>query len=538
MFRLVLNIKLSLPGLALLARDTFYDDITDEYVSIKYVSEALACLKRVGFSVESLTTLIEELYFGQVSDKSIADIRKLLQEIVKKLKAEYLANQSMIELLQAISGTFTGDNKHYVSLRDNISLLNKPEVTALFPIEITTDVQIASIDFINSFTEEQIAELKEAKDPKYKKILHARKLIRIVTADFIKQYCRARGSLVNYKQLYTAIEKEKLKHSLPRGFEGYIDEFGVLYTRFKKQIEGFPSDCDVEMNSTYTAKDDCYIFSARSSLAKHSTYFYTNEYRQKAKKSKFAIVKKMGIDIDRLRSKWVEKLKITNPQFQEAVILELIYQTQARIGSNSNATLDKRTGVYKKTYGISTIKHKHFVIETDGSISFSYPGKAAFKGDTIHYQQHKLLPIDKPAMQVINWFKKINGCNEDSQVFSVSAVKVRKLLKDLGAPEGATIHKLRTLKGTTMMKEKIKNHPFKTGKTTVSAVNKWLKEEALDVGIQLGHMSGEKYTASTAIAHYIDPVAMLKLYREARVAPPKTILKLVGITQNSMDTVQ
>lgn len=538
MSKLVVNVKLALPGLAILARDAFYDEVTEE-IAIKYLKDSISCLTRVGFDTAPLKRTIEELYFDNLKDSSITLIRKLFSDVVKTLRSDPTANQTMIELLQAISGTFTGDNKHYTALRDKVSLLNKPEITRLFPIEVDTSIQQVNIDFVDDFTPEELKELREAKDPKYKEILRAKRVIRTVTTEFIRQYCRARGTLVNFTDLQRAIVKENLKHSLPRGFKGFIDEYGVLYTIGKKKIDGFPADCDIVMNPNYNSnKDDSYVFTARSPMAKHSTYFYTTEYRSRAKQDKFNVVKKLGVSIDSLRSKWVEKLKITNPQFQEAVILELIYQTQARIGSRSNATLDKRTGEYKRTYGISTIQHKHFTVEPDGTVSFSYPGKAAFKGDVVHYQHHKLLPVDKYAMIIIDWFKKIKGCDESAPVFDVSAERVRALLKELGAPEGATVHKLRTLKGTLMMKDKIKDHPFKTGKNSVTAVNKWLKEEALDVGIQLGHMSGEKYTASTAIAHYIDPNAMLRLYREARVAPPKTMLKLVGIDKNSIEMVQ
>lgn len=529
MSKLVVNAKLALPGLTILAYSSFFEiELTDNY--IPYYKELLASFKRV--ALPSLSNVLEESWNNNISEDSLASSLTMISALIKALKTDSTTNQSMIELLQHVVGVLKGDNKHYIALRDKISLLGKPEITSLFPIDVDVAKQAAGVAFIEEYDVGKLKELREQKDPEYKKVLAARKQIRTTTSDFIKQFCR--GILVPYEVLYKAVEKEQLINSLPEGFEGYIDEFGSLYTVYKVKIDGFPANCKVVMNPQYSKQDSGYVFTAMSPLAKSSTYFYTLDYRKKAKQEKFNVVKKLSLEIGNLRSLWVKKLNIKDKQCEEAILLELIYQTQARIGTPTNATIDKRTGLPMRTYGMSTILLKHYTIESDGSITFSYPGKAAFKGDVIHYQTHKLYPVDTATIFVIDWL----STRKEEKVFSTTAAKVRSLLKELGAPEGATIHKLRTLKGTIMMKECIKQHPFKTEKTSVSAVNKWLKEQALEVGIKLGHMSGEKYTAATAIAHYIDPLAMLKLYKEARVVPPKTMLKLVGIDSNSLEIVR
>lgn len=537
MSKLYVNTKLAIPGLAVLAHAVFTDKVSDESIFLKYVVEAINCFKRLNISVDAFKACAEHALYETVTDDNVTAFRKTIAELVKQLRADYSANQNTIELIQNISGCLAGDNKHYIAVQDKISLLNKPEITKLFPIDVSVDRQKNSIAFVNEFSSEQLKDLKEQKDPTYKTVLQAKKAIRTTTSDFIRHFCREKGLYVNYASLLKAIETEGLVHSLPRGFEGYINEFGILFTFAKKQIDGFPSDCDVIMNKNYDAKkDDTYVFTAKSPLAKNNTYFYTVEYRSKAKKAKFAVVKKLSSSIDKIRSQWCKHLDQKDSKFEAAAMLELIYQTQARIGSPGNATLDKRTQEYKRTFGMSTLLRKHYQV-VDKAIVFKYPGKAAFKGDVIHLQTHEFIPTDKYSKIVFDWLASSKK-EPDEKVFSVSGEKARDLLKDLGAPEGASVHKLRTLKGTLMMKERIKNHPFVNKQSTVTAVNKWLKEQALDVGIKLGHMSGEKYTASTAIAHYIDPVTMLKLYREANVAPPKTMLKLVGIDKTSLDIIK
>lgn len=537
MTKLVVNAKLALPGLVILARSSFFDSLDDSTVAIKYITETQRSFSRLQLDYSSINRTIEELCFNCLSDETVSKTKKFISSFVKQLRGDATANQNVIELYNVVSGVFSGDSKHYATLRDKVSLLCIPELTALFPVRTDITKQSAYLGFVDGFDSETIAKLREEKDPQYKAIVYARKAGKTVVADYIKQYCRASGkNTVYYSDLLSDIDSKQLQHSLPRGFSGYIDEFSQLYTVFGKKISGFPSNATVVMNPQYNAHDDCYVFTARTEQAKSTTYFYTQDYKNSSKHNKFAVVEQLSKCIDTIRSKWLKKLTLKDPQFEEAMILELIYHTQARIGSTGNATLDKRTGKYLRTYGLSTILKKHYRVLED-CVEFEYPGKAAFKGDTIHLQHHKFYPDSKETRLIYDWLKKHKG-EEDARVFSTTAERVRQLLSDLGAPEGASVHKLRTLKGTLMMKERIKRHPFKTEKTSVTAVNKWLKEQALDVGIQLGHMSGEKYTASTAIAHYIDPVAMLRLYREARVAPPKTMLKLVGIDSNSLEIVR
>lgn len=536
--KLVVNAKLALPGFVILAKSSFFDTIEDTDLTYKHVTETIRSFTRLQLGNSAIKLLIDELYAEQVSDETIAAVRKLISSLVKMLRSDATANQNIIELYVVVSGVLSGDSKHYTTLRDKVSVLGIPEITALFPVSVDTSVQEKHLSFVAGFDAEQLAELRNQKDPKYKAIVYARKAGKTVVADYIKQYCRQSGkNVVDYATLLSAIDAKNLTHTLPRGFEGYIDEFSQLYTKYGKKIAGFPSNATVTMNSQYTSSDDCYVFTARTDTAISTTYFYTQDYKNASKQSKFAVVEQLSKCIDTIRSKWLRKLTIKDPQFEEAAILELIYHTQARIGSMGNATLDKRTGKYLKTYGMSTILRKHYTVETD-HIVFEYPGKAAFKGDTVHLQKHKFYPDSKESKIVFEWLKKQKKEDSEGKLFKASAERVRDLLKDLGAPEGASVHKLRTLKGTLMMKERIKKHPFKQKKTSATAVNKWLKEQALDVGIQLGHMSGEKYTASTAIAHYIDPVAMLRLFREANIAPPKTMLKLVGIDNYSIEAVR
>lgn len=533
MSRLSINARLALPGLMLLSRDLFFDSIKDEELLSKYLADTIKCFKRFEVPTDALCSIIENLYSGNYVE--VEALRKDITAFVKLLTSDSAVHITLIELFKASSSTMAGDNKAYLVLRDKASLLSSAEILSYFPFEVDTTRQAQALGIVAQYNSEELAKLREEKSPEYKLYLAARKAGKSVVNDYIRLVCRQAGGKLSYATIIKLLEEEKLQHTLPTGFSGYIDEFANLYTLGGRKLAAVPHGCVVVMNGSYDNKaDNTYVCTAKSPLAKSAMYVYTADFKQRSKENKFKVVKALSKDISKLRKDWLKLLKPNTPNFEAAVILELVYQTQARIGDEKNATLDKRTQEYKKTYGISTILGSH--VWVDGhTIHIQYPGKAAFKGDTIHLQKH-VFEHTKENEAVYRWLSIRAG--KDEKVFSISAQKVRDLLADLGAPEGTTIHKLRTLKGTLMMQEKIKSHPFKTGKTTATAVSKWLKEEALDVGIQLGHMSGEKYTASTAIAHYIDPVTMMRLYKEARVVAPKTMLKLVGIDPLSLETVK
>lgn len=533
MTRLVINAKLAIPGLVTFAYDVYNDTYSEELV-MKYVPDLVKSFSR--FTKSGISSFIEEYYCTyDISDSNIKLLRALVLDFVKQLRTDVSVNANLVELFTLASSVIGGNEKAYFSLRDKISIIPQRDVVMLFPLDVDTEIQGEKLEYLATYTQEEIKQLREDKSDKYKDILRAKKAIKQVTTTFIRQYVRERGLLVAYDKLISALTAANIEHSLPAGFVGYIDEFCGLYTLEKKKLAITPYNCVITMNPKYDAKlDNTYVCQAKSSEAKNYTAVYTANFKKEATAKKFKAVKDLTSSINTVRNNWLSCLLPTNKDFESAIVLELIYATQARLGSKQNATLDKATQKYKRTYGISTILNTHITIN-DRSITIKYPGKAAFKGDIHHYQIHEI-GREEIHPQIYSFLLKRAAIQ--GPVFKVSQQKVRDLLQACGAPEGVTVHKLRTLKGTGMMTERIAKHPFKNTKTSTSAVTKWLKEQALDVGITLGHMSGEKYTSSTAIAHYIDPVTMLKLYKEARVMPTKAMLKLLHIDTTTIESVE
>lgn len=534
MSRISINSKLALQGFVVLADAVYNTKCIDEQLGRKFLPKTLEVFGRFGISTKALSKVIEQAYNGYyVCDDLLKQLNKDINTFLTLVKQDEDAHPSVIELYSHVKGSFLGTNSQYAHLRNKTGLLTNKELSSLFTFSFSASEQKEAIAFIENYKDIELSKLKEEKPTEYKQLLQAKKLVKETFTYAIKSYVQNNEPIVDYDKVLTYLKANSISHSLPIGYKGYIDEFCNLYTTKKVKLSSTPYNCVVKMNPTYNPdKDDTYVCSARSEKAKNDTFIYSESYKAAARTKKFKVVKDLKKTINSLRKQWLNCLDYKHKNYQEAIILELIYQTQARIGNKNNATIDKQTQKARKTYGISTIRAKHFYF-IGNDLHFKYPGKAAFKGDIIHYQEHVVQPISDELSFIIAWFKQLKL--EPSQaVFTTTDAKVRSFLKSLNPPDGVTIHKLRTLKGTIMMQERIKNHPFIGTKNSTAKVSKWLKEEALEVGKQLGHMSGEKYTATTAIAHYIDPATMMKLYREAKVLPPKPMLRLVGITEDNI----
>lgn len=477
-------VKSATPGIVLVATGIFFDKLED----ISILEKTITFLKVGKYPYTALLNVASEILIdGFASTEAVIAFRAEVNTIKKAIETAD-TNPILLELLRASTSLANGNPKALESINKNLVFLGNTTLNELYS---------------------QLFPATNAKEA-------------------IRNYIRING-LTSLDTVIKYLELLGLEHTYPKGLPVLIDENGVLYTIAKKRIEGVPFKAEVKLNPNYDPiKDDSYIFQAKTENAKSFTYYYTTDYKVKGRENKFKAVKVLSTNIKSLRTDWTKIIMAKAPSREEAIVLEIIYQTQARIGSSSNATLDKRTGNYLRTYGITTILKKHVTV-TDEGLYFEYPGKGAYKGDVIHYQKHNFVASDNVTKEIVKELsKRLKTLNDEDKVFQTNDTKVRALFQQLGAPEGVTVHKLRTLKGTMMMTEAIKNHPFK-GKTTSAKVTKWLRQEALEVGIQLGHMSGEKYTAATAVAHYISPQVMVKLYKDLDVVIPKTMAKLAGI---------
>ena len=272
--------------------------------------------------------------------------------------------------------------------------------------------------------------------------------------------------------------------------------------------------------------------------AEGETHHYTIRYRAKSKRNIFKTVEKLGEKIAKVRKRWLPLLKNiedepTDEQ-QYAMILEIIYHTQARIGSTRGST--KVDGQNQKTFGLSVIQFRHLRFTGD-RLLIKYPGKAA------KTQKHILTKdMGKGVRNIINILKLLKSRYKPTDsVFVrekgtvVSGRDINAHLRQLGAPPKATIHKFRHLKGVQMMNKIIESHPFKDKPATSLQVKRWLQKEAESIGEQLGHFAGEKITGTTALKNYVSPKSLIRIYKEARALPHPSLLNIISVDPKTID---
>lgn len=309
---------------------------------------------------------------------------------------------------------------------------------------------------------------------------------------------------------------------IPETFVGMIDDLGGYYTVAGKKLLQTPAGV-VQMNPAYDAKlDNAYVCTFKAAFSADFTRVYTEDYRKNARGKKFDVVAEAMPNLANLTKKWLPDLPKA-PDTKDgvcALLSELIYQTSGRIGSTKAAT-DGKT-----THGISTLLLKHVNIN-DQRIIMNYLGKSGGKqrhivkfntqrGQLLHTALVKAMAGKKPADHLITFKGK---------TLPGSAVNI--YLKSLGFPTGFTIHKLRTAKGSELAMKLLEKPPFKKGEAKDVDVNKWVESQLMKVGEELGHLSGDKVTANTAIANYIDPAILAALYTSLGARPNAKIQKAI-----------
>lgn len=294
---------------------------------------------------------------------------------------------------------------------------------------------------------------------------------------------------------------------IPETFVGMIDDNGGYYTVTGKKLLQTPAGV-VQMNPAYDAKlDNAYVCTFKAAFSADFTRVYTEDYRKNARGKKFDVVAEALPNLANLTKKWLPDMQkaVATKDGVCALLCELIYQTSGRIGSTKAAT----DGV--TTHGISTLLMRHINMN-DQRVIMNYLGKSGGKqrhivkfvsqrGQLLHAAMTKAIAGKKAADHITTFKGK-----------TLPGSAVNTYLKTLGFPEGFTIHKLRTAKGTELAAKLLENPPFKKGACKDADVNKWVETQLTKVGAELGHMSGENVTANTAIANYIDPAILAALF--------------------------
>lgn len=387
----------------------------------------------------------------------------------------------------------------------------------------------------NMTTEERI-KLKETNPEVFKEFMRLRKEFNLSWKNQLRNLViDSKKPLIDYKSAVDTLNGLQMEHTLPKGFDGMIDQNGALYTKAGKAIKGVPGyGFTVQMNPNYDPqKDDQYVFTTISPEGKRSQHVYTEAYNKKAGQKKFEKVANLAEQVGNARKQWmawVRKPDTDDPRVCASVILELLYQFSARIGSKGNAARGE------STFGMATLRAKHVFPQGNNGVNLIYKGKDGVR------QVHKLQAKSTEAKLLINHIKNAAEGKEPSdflwtynwngRVRPMTAQLVNKWFRRSGA--SVTVHKLRHVKGTELFKQMLAENEEKIFKRktpmTQAEADKMLKALATKVGAILGHVrgvgEGQKVTGGTALAAYIDPSVVLDYYQRLNLRPPRAFAKL------------
>ena len=461
----------------------------------------------------------------------------------------------LVKMLEIAKRMSAGSKPAFNEIKDNIGLFKNRDLINLFVskekpndrrIKATMNRMRELVGYLGGqgtdLTADQRKVARDTKPNMYNDFLTLRRNVMSQAKNFVQNWVRTHGDengLVDYQQLLGELNQYFPIHDFPSGFIGKIDDMSRPYTSKGQLVQNFPRGGVVIMNPDYNEdKDDSYVFRSRAANAEGETHHYTIKNRAKSKRNIFKTVEKLGEKIAKVRKKWIPLIKNieedpTDEQ-QFAMILEIIYHTQARIGSARGST--KVDGQSQKTFGLSVIQFRHLRFTGD-RLLIKYLGKAA------KTQRHILTKdMGKGVQNIIDTLKLLKSKYKPTDsVFvrasgaAITGQHINAYLRQLGAPPKATIHKFRHLKGVQMMNKIIENHPFKDKPATSLQVKRWLQKEAESIGEQLGHFSGEKVTGNTALQNYVSPKSLIHIYKEAQALPHPSLLKILNIDPKTVD---
>lgn len=481
-------------------------------------------------------------------EQDVEDFAVELRERMPTIKNDQAIPVGVIKLMNDWQVHFrTGSDNAFDSMQSNVSVLGDAWMSRMFveeKVERSGDARAKVSAIVKKLTgkpggdlnKQQREDFAKSKPAIYKAFLEARRELIALGKKRLSQVIRTSGKpLMDAKKAKELLTKEGYVPTVPEGFVGQVDETGALYTAAGKKILGGSGGAtSVIMNPKYNpTEDNAYVFSFISPKTGKAGRVYTEEFRNTKNHQKFKKTADFVNQIVPLRNKWGAALMKDGHKTQPlALILEIAYQTQARVGNLGNQTEGKNT------YGLTTLEVRHANQMSQNKIRLMYPGKAAFKGGkdggSAQRQKHYLIGEDKISKKAVALLREaiLHGSPTDPLISwrdrRVTSQSVNMFLKSLGT--SVTIKTMRTMKGTLMARELLAKSPFskKPGSFPERKVTDWLKRALTNVGAQLGHMSGEKVTPNTAIRHYIDPSEIQAYYDAAGVRPPPAIEKILN----------
>lgn len=522
-----------------------------------WVSMASTAVKR--FSLTDLPYLTDLIVKGNVENIQVEQLIEFGEQIKGAMqtmnKETDIETDSLTQIKLLGSWFRVQSERAYENLSKSVSLLEEPLLTQAFIKETRSQApakkalmaivkKVTKRANSDTLTPEEMKKLKESNPLLAKEYNRIRKDFNGAWREALQTFVRESGKrLVPYNSVLKFLDSQGMKYTLPKGFDGDVDDSGKLYTKSGKMINGVPnaytSPVVIVMNPEYNPKlDDSFVFLSQKADGSAGGYFYTTEYRKKATQQKFAHVDVIKTKIKAIRNKWMPSLKegVSDVKGVMATVLEILLQYSARIGSKGNGTDGK------PTFGISTLQVKHVKIAQNGDVTIAYKGKDGVA------QTHTIRAGDSQSGKYLsaNIRALVKGKSPNDPLFTftgvsgkqrpVNATMINRYFGLLGAGGVVTVHKMRTLRGTILFTKSMEEElaKLKTKQVTETQARKIFLAMAVKVGAILGHIrttaggTKTKVTGATALQSYIDPTVQLQYFIQLGIRPPKYLEKFKG----------
>lgn len=503
-----------------------------------YYKDSIAWVKKtLGEDSASYEEAFKQYKKGVVDDDVMYEIVGSFKSNTKTILADKTLHSQDIELLKYWNSYMWSANENSgKKFVNSVGLLKDPFLNAAF-IQDTNDQNkvMKKVQTLvkklkgngNALTIDQAKEMREKDPENYTKYLALRREAAEIWKTELRNIVRSSGdTTMDYADAVKQLERKKLSHGLTEGFVGRIDESGNLYTTDGDALAGGQMNGKITMNPTYDAAKGNWYYKVTLDTGTIQARRPLNAIKQDSK-DRFSDVAKFQEDVPKIRQKWlVPMYGPLNKKAMTCLAVEMVYETQARIGASDKAGTTK-TGTKQSTYGLLTTRAKHYSFKGNVLV-IAYPGKSGVR------QIHRISPRDKPSKGIIEKVKLLlEGKQPNDYLFEHDGTILKYkdvyiFLKSLGVPPKVTIHTFRKLKGNQIFLEALeKIKPPKT--VTLKWVNDAVKKAATEVGKELGHVNRsqgkDKVTPATSLKAYIDHDLIRKFYDDHGQRVPKMFEK-------------
>ncbi len=530
-------------------------DYADNGAERKPDAETLQELKALGPSavkqwsaeLPSLRDSINAAVSGRNKAQQLALLGADIKEKLEDFRKNNRFTGQEIDLLRALGAYLRTDSEVALSkIKRLAGVVNNPYISKRMAPEVGNQkgsskaLRKLVFDMVGrndtALTIDEAKQVKELNPDLFKEYMVYRKAHNQVWKDAAVNYVRSSGHrTVPYEELLAYLHANGIDHMLPLGFTGEVDDLLRMYTNRGELIDGVPAAItfpSVEMNENYgKGGGEHFVFQAIRSNGGQGPRYYTVDFKKAAARDKFQKVADFAPKVEGMRKKWMAQVRKFNPgmvQSVSAVILEILYEFSARVGSVGNAAADK------STFGVSTLLVRHMSVDPSGNVVLRYRGKdgvpTAHKlNKTDPYQKFVIADLMQLAANKKPGDRLFTVLKPNGRFLPVGGGNVNGYFKSLGAGD-VRIHKLRTLKGTSLFADLV-GKVFESGKLPKDEKSalRIFNKMAEVVGKQLNHIksgaNGTKVTGTTALSNYIDPTVQISYFRQLGFRIPKYLEK-------------